>query len=111
MNRIGRPLRLTHSVVGALLIATSAGVLSGCDVIRVFYPSHTYESEPPELPAELPQPAILLFTKSNGFRHSEAIEAGVALFEQMAAEERWSLFHTENGAVFNAEQLARGPAC
>ncbi len=71
------------------------------------FPSDEHETTPPDLPAELQQPAILLFTKTNGFRHVEGIEAGVKLFERLADEHGWGLYHTENGAVFNDAQLSK----
>ena len=70
------------------------------------FPSRDHDTVPPALPA-LQGPAILLFTKTNGFRHVEAIKVGVPEFENMAADEGWSVFHTENGAVFNAQDLAK----
>ncbi|MCA9509331.1 MAG: ThuA domain-containing protein, partial [Myxococcales bacterium] len=72
----------------------------------VFFPSHAHESVAPVLP-ELPRPAVLLFTKTNGFRHHEAIEAGVPAIERVAARRGWSVFHTENGAVHAPALLAR----
>lgn len=89
-------------LLGAVVVSAS-----GCSAFRVFFPSKTYETEPPELPADLTAPAILLFTKTNGFRHEEAIPAGIARFEEIAKRRGWSLFHTENGATFNSEDLGR----
>lgn len=66
-----------------------------------------YETEAPALPDDLPQPAILVFSKTNGFRHEEAIPAANALFADMAAENGWGVFETENGATFTPEILAR----
>jgi hypothetical protein len=98
---------LAHRALVAVLVAGSAIALAGCDVLRAFFPSHAHDATPPELPAELPAPALLVFTKTNGFRHTEAIPAGVALIEAIAKRRGWSVFHTENGAVFNDAQLAR----
>lgn len=66
-----------------------------------------YETTPPALPAEIKRPAILVFSKTNGFRHEEAIPAGEALFAQMARDKGWGYFATENGATFSPEILAR----
>jgi uncharacterized protein len=66
-----------------------------------------YESVPPQLPAELPRPAILVFSKTNGFRHEEAIPAANALFAGYARDHGWGHFQTENGATFRPEILAR----
>ncbi|MCP3983901.1 MAG: ThuA domain-containing protein [bacterium] len=82
-------------------------MLSGCGVWRALYPKVEYETEPPTLPTDLGSPAILVFTKTNGFRHEEAIPAGVALIEEIASRRGWSTFHTENGATFTPELLER----
>ncbi|MBW2241145.1 MAG: ThuA domain-containing protein [Deltaproteobacteria bacterium] len=95
-----RPRALMASALVAIL-------LSGCGVWRAIFPKFEYETEPPTLPADLGSPAILVFTKTNGFRHEEAIPAGVALIEDIASRRGWSTFHTENGAVFTPELLDR----
>jgi type 1 glutamine amidotransferase len=101
--------RLTGArrAAAALLLAASTLPLGGCDVLRVFFPKHDHETTPPELPADLGSPALLLFTKTNGFRHTEGIPAGVGLIEEIAKRRGWSVFHTDNGAVFNPAQLAK----
>lgn len=66
-----------------------------------------YETTPPTLPAEIKRPAILVFSKTNGFRHEEAIPAANALFEEFAREKGWGHFQTENGAAFSPQILAR----
>ncbi len=80
---------------------------SGCNSLAVFFPSNDYDTVAPELPAQIQRPAILVFSKTNGFRHEEAIPAGLALFERLAKEKGWGLFATENGAVIAPEILAR----
>ena len=98
---------MSQARIAPTLLAAAALALAGCDALRVFFPAHDYETVAPELPADLRSPAILLFTKTNGYRHKESIPAGVALFEAIAKRRGWSIFHTENGAVFNPAQLAR----
>lgn len=66
-----------------------------------------YETEAPALPADLPRPAILVFSKTNAFRHEEAVPAANAMFEAMARDHGWGYFQTENGATFSPEILAR----
>jgi len=105
MMRIS-PGSLTR-IAAVLLLA---GSISGCtEVIRLIrgFPPPTFESEAPELPESLPRPAVLLFSKTNGFVHESALPACNDLVERLAREREWSVFHTTNGAVFNAEQLAR----
>jgi type 1 glutamine amidotransferase len=69
-----------------------------------------FETQPPDLPSELGRDgalAILLFSKTNGFRHEEAIPACERSVREIAARRGWQVFATENGAVFNEAQLAR----
>jgi uncharacterized protein len=68
---------------------------------------HVHETVPPAIPADLKRPAILVFSKTNGFRHEEAIPAGKALFARMAKDKGWGYFETENGAAFSPEILAK----
>ena len=75
-------------------------------VYRAFRPSTAYDTVPPDVP-RLSEPAVLVFTKTNGFRHFEAIGEGVAALRRIADGRGWSFFHTENGAVFDSAILAR----
>ena len=80
--------------------------LAGCDVVRVFFPSSDHDEIAPELPAGLEHPAILIFSKTNGFRHTEAIDAGLPALEALAGKRGWSVLATENGAVHTPELLS-----
>ena len=62
---------------------------------------------PPALPEYFALPAVLVFSKTNGFRHGEAIEAGNPMFAALGKQNNWSVFVTENGAVHSPELLAR----
>jgi uncharacterized protein len=64
----------------------------------------SFDSQAPKLPG-LSQPAILIFSKTNGFRDDEQIRAANAALEKLAHARGWSTFTTENAAVFNPEQL------
>lgn len=66
-----------------------------------------YETTPPAIPADLKRPAMLVFSKTNGFRHEEAIPAANAMFADMARQNGWGFFQTENGAAFSPEILSR----
>lgn len=74
------------------------------NVARALRPSTAVDSVPPEVPS-LTEPAILAFSKTNGFRHDEAIAAGIPALARIAAKNGWSMFHTENGAVFDTAAL------
>lgn len=85
-----------------LLLVISAGLF----FYKVKFGFNTYETEAPELPSDLAGNTVLLFSKTNAFRHGEAIEASIPAFEKMAKDNGWSLFVSDNGAVFNTEQLS-----
>lgn len=74
---------------------------------NIVFPNRTHDSVPPTLPADLGSPAVLLFSKTNGFRHTEGIAGGARAFTAIAAQRNLGLFHTENGAVFNAQDLEK----
>jgi len=79
------------------------------DVIqRVFLGGlKVYETQAPALPADIKRPAILVFSKTNGFRHEEAIPAANTLFTDLSTAQGWGYYQTENGATFSAEILSR----
>lgn len=74
---------------------------------RVVHGARHYETVPPELPAALEDPAILVFSKTNGYRHKDAIRGANAAILSIANAHGWSVFFTENGAVFNRADLRR----
>ena len=74
---------------------------------RLYYGRRRYETVPPRLPEQLSHPAILVFSKTNGFRHHDAVRAANAALAGIAKSRGWSAFFTENGAVFNQADLSR----
>jgi type 1 glutamine amidotransferase len=68
---------------------------------------HVYETTPPDIPNDIPRPAILVFSKTNAFRHEEAIPAAGKMFAEMARQNGWGIYQTENGATFRPDILAR----
>ncbi|WP_196221852.1 ThuA domain-containing protein [Sphingobium sp. CAP-1] len=67
----------------------------------------SFDKTPPKLPAKLPGNAILIFSKTNGFRDSPQIAAANRALEEIARQRGWSSYTTENAAIFNPAQLAR----
>lgn len=102
-------LRVVLWVILAILVLFAASVAWNWNTIqRVFLGGvKVYEKTPPALPAEIARPAILVFSKTNGFRHEEAIPAANALFADMAKTHGWGYFQTENGATFDPAILSR----
>ena len=92
------------SILGLFFLLVIA---AGLFVYKAKYGFNFYETSIPELPSNLGKKSILLFSKTNGFRHGEAIKASTPAFEKMAAENGWSLFICNSGAVFNESQLQK----
>ena len=65
-----------------------------------------FDREPPPVPALTGERNVLVLTKTNGFRH-DSIPDAVRLIQDISGQHGWGLFHTENAAVFNPEDLAR----
>jgi uncharacterized protein len=67
-----------------------------------------YDSVPPQIPADVKGPnAILIFSKTNGYREEAAIQASNNALVGITKKRGWPSFVTENAAVMNAEQLRR----
>ena len=67
----------------------------------------SYETDAPTIDFPSNQRAVLLFSKSTGFRHGESIETGKLVFGDLAKKNNWFLYSTEEGGVFNPEQLSK----
>ena len=94
---------------GGLLLLIAIGAAANWDLVqRLFFGGvKVYEKVPPKLPAEIARPAVLVFSKTNGFRHADTIPVASKLIEDFAKENGWGYFQTENGAAFSPEILAR----
>ncbi len=105
MKRLKRALKISGIVLAVILILAVLGFTGFVYKTRYGFPF--YDTEAPALPKLEKATNVLVFSKTNGFRHGEAIEASGKAFDQLAEAQGWGLFQTENGAVFNPEQLAR----
>jgi type 1 glutamine amidotransferase len=98
---------LKWTLLGILLAVLALVAWIGPQAYRALYPKHDHDQVAPAVPTSFPRPAILVFSKTNGFRHGDAIEAGNAMFRALAGQHGWSVYETENGAVFSADMLSR----
>ena len=102
---IKRIVKWLSLVLGVLILGFMGFAAFG--LYRVYYGKHIYETVPPELPAHLNATAILIFSKTNGFREDNAVKACNAALAAIARRRGWSAVLTENGAVFNPPMLRR----
>ncbi|HEX8059656.1 MAG TPA: ThuA domain-containing protein [Cyclobacteriaceae bacterium] len=100
-----RIIKIILWIVASLFVAFSLFV--GFFFYKVKHGLPMYETEIPNISFPSGQRTVLLFSKSTGFRHEGSIEAGKKVFEEMAARNNWFLYNTEEGGVFNADQLQK----
>ena len=100
--------RLAWTVLALLLAAVLVvAIWIGPMLYRVFVGLDRYETTPPALPANLGDKAILIFSKTNGFRDGAQIDAANAALVVIARRQGWTPFVTENGAAFTPAILRR----
>ncbi|MEO6102627.1 MAG: ThuA domain-containing protein [Pseudoxanthomonas sp.] len=71
-----------------------------------FWPTPMMDTQAPALPQFTRDHAVLIFSKTNGFRHESIAASNTALAELVQAK-GWDSYTTENAAVFNTRDLAR----
>lgn len=103
-------------VLVGLALAAGLGAVVGLIGIwwigawHLVFPSDAHDTTPPALAEDFGADAtlrVLVYSKTNAFRHREGIAAAHALFETLAAERDWAVFPTENSAIFRPDLLAR----
>ena len=72
-----------------------------------FVTNPSFDTAPPDLPADLKPGGVLIFSKTNGYRDEPAIQASNAALAAVATMRGWPSFVTENAAVMNPAQLAK----
>jgi type 1 glutamine amidotransferase len=100
------------SVVKKLIIAITVLAFVAAVALYLFlrstglFRAPQYDTQAPELP-ELNRPAVLVFNKTNGYIHKDAIPAATEMLQDIAAKNNWSIYHTDNAAVHNISDLKR----
>jgi uncharacterized protein len=104
MKRIFKRLAIAFAIIVLAIVIWAIWSGTADLIYRVTIGYHRYETVPPQLPS-LDDKAILIFSKTNGFRDEPAILASNAALVAIGQRRGWSTFVTENAAVFNTEQL------
>lgn len=65
----------------------------------------TYEEEIPVINFPAKEIKILVFSKTTGFRHGEAIEAFKEVIDSIGISKDYFIYQTESAGVFNPDQL------
>jgi type 1 glutamine amidotransferase len=82
-------------VVGIFLAMKSMGIIM---------PNNDLDTVAPVLPV-FERPAVLVFSKTNGFVHEDALPAADQMFSELAEQQGWDVYLTKNGAVHSIELL------
>ncbi|MBB3047924.1 hypothetical protein FHR99_002190 [Litorivivens lipolytica] len=69
-------------------------------------PRKIYETEAPVV-SVFDKPAILVFTKTNGFIHKDAIPVAKQVLGELIVAEGWIVYQTDNGAIHTPELLEK----
>jgi type 1 glutamine amidotransferase len=106
MNAMKKFLKIfLWTIISLIVVILIAGSVFFYKVKNGFPVS--YETESPSIDFPADRTTVLLFSKATGYRHGESIEAGKTVFADLATKNNWFLYSTEEGGVFNPEQLVR----
>ncbi|HEB27154.1 MAG TPA: ThuA domain-containing protein [Porticoccus sp.] len=103
MKRVFKYLGLALLIYLAYAGIQAYRVLDQAEVFK----EAVYETEAPTLAEDFPDNAVLVFSKTNEFRHHQAIAAANQLFRDIAQKHNLPIYFTENGAIHNTEQLKK----
>lgn len=101
---IGLASLVTLLVVGSLITIWSIGAWG------ILFPSDAHDTTPPEIAENFGEGRslrVLVYSKTNSFRHSEGIAAAHTLFDKIGERRGWAVFHSENSALLDPSFLDR----
>ncbi|WP_372809548.1 ThuA domain-containing protein [Litorivivens sp.] len=99
--------KLLFAVFGIILVLVIGVVAAFLFDQPQFISGPEFDHAPPTVELDAESPALLVFSKTNGFRHKEGIQAAQTFLHHLAQERGWQIVTTENGAVHNPQDLAR----
>jgi type 1 glutamine amidotransferase len=95
---------------GLLVVAALA---AGCALYLLYllyswgeFKTAVYDTVPPDF-SQIVRPAVLVLHKTNGYVHEESLPAATELLAEIAQENGWSVYQTDNAASHNVNDLAR----
>lgn len=109
MSLLGK-LAIGIAALGILFVAGSLAFIAWIGAWGSLFPSDAHETRPPEIASDFGHDSalrVLVYSKTNSFRHKEGIDAAHALFDEIGARRDWAVYHSENSAIFDPALLAR----
>jgi type 1 glutamine amidotransferase len=100
---------ITLGLSGAVCAQTAPPQAAPAPYVKnpLYWPTPVMDHQPPALPEMHKGHAVLVFSKTNGFRDSDQIKAADSALSDIVTQDGRDIFVTENAAVFNGEQLAK----
>lgn len=86
------------------VLLSAAGVYSLFILKRLPWQKPLFDTIDPCIPVSVGKKGVLIFSKTNGFRHA-SIEPGIQAIKTAGADKGWDVRATENGALFNKAYL------
>jgi len=100
-------LKILLGLVVVLLLIVGGFFVFGMYVTRQLpWQKPEFDTARPADPGPIGDKGVLIFSKTNGFRH-ESIEPGIEALKKAGKEKGWDVRATENGAFFNDDYLRR----
>jgi hypothetical protein len=99
---VGLASLITLLAVGSLILIWRIGLWG------ILFPSDAHDSNPPAIARDFGAGSsvrVLVYSKTNSFRHSEGIAAAHARFDEIGERRGWAVFHSENSAVLEPSFL------
>lgn len=92
------------------ILTTTCLMLLGASLLGCTTPEATATdmSRPVPVPTEhMPEPAMLIYSETHGWRHEEGIAGGNVALMEIAQDKGLGYFTTQHAEVFNADTLSR----
>lgn len=95
-------------IVISLVLAITLLTIAGYYALRALHiiSNGDYDETPPNI-GEIQRPAILVLSKANGFVHTDALPAGEKMLRELANDNGWNIYATNNAASHNSEDLRK----
>jgi len=88
-----------------LILLIGGGIFIGRFVYQAKVGFERYETAAHDITIPPDRPAVLVISKTTGFRHEDAIVASGPMFQKMATNKNWFIYQTEDAGIFNEDQL------
>jgi type 1 glutamine amidotransferase len=101
---VNKWLKRSLALLLGIIVLAAGSILFALKSMGIIMPNNDLDTVAPVLPV-FERPAVLVFSKTNGFVHEDALPAADQMFSELAEANGWDVYLTKNGAVHSAELL------